>query len=227
MRKPIVLISGVLDGSGKFALNGAYSEMVWQSGAIPVLATFQNAQSVTDYLSFANGILLSGGGDVHPKRYGEEIEYPSEIALEEARDAFEFALFEKAFAKKMPILGVCRGIQLMAVAKGGSLHQKIKGHSGGVTHNVRWQKKTANAPSFVNSYHSQSIKTLPRGAEVLAISEDGNIEGIRFLSHPFAVGVQWHPERQKSEWDQSLFCDFIAAVRRYREAQDAVHGAEY
>ncbi len=230
MRKPIILISAVREESGKFTVHSAYSEMVWQSGGIPLLATFQNAQSaqnVQEYLSFANGILLSGGGDVHPKRYGAQIEYPAEIALEEARDDFEFALLEGAFALQIPVLGVCRGIQVMAVAKGGSLYQKVKGHTGGMMHPVQWQKKTADAPSFVNSYHSQSVKTLPDGAEVFAKSIDNGIEGIVFSSHPFAVGVQWHPERQKTKWDQKLFSDFISAARRYREARDAERGAKH
>ncbi len=209
-------MSGVLQTDGRFFLNRAYAEFVFESGGIPLLMTFGQdpISSAKEFCDLVDGILFTGGGDVHPRYYGETIVDADSFCPEEERDAFELELFQCAYQKKLPMFGICRGIQLMAVAKGGSLYQQISGHREGVLHSVTYQNGEEDT---VNSYHSQAIKNLPSEAQGFAYSQDGICEGMRFLTHPFAVGVQWHPERQKSAYDRRLFCEFIQACSAFRE----------
>jgi putative glutamine amidotransferase len=182
-----------------------------------------------------HGLLLTGGVDIDPSRYGEE-RHPS-VSIEPDRDLFEFALLEAARAKGLPILGVCRGLQVMNVGCGGSLVQDIPTQLTGmlehtipspshaIAHEVwlskgsrLWtlmQEKMGDADTCdVNSRHHQAVKKLAPGFEVVATAPDGVVEAIECERGTFCLGVQWHPENfwRTGEF-RPLFEGFVDACR--------------
>jgi putative glutamine amidotransferase len=158
-----------------------------------------------EYAQALDGLVLQGGADISPLAYGEEPQKP-EWAGDPARDRFEIALVQAFTAARKPILGICRGAQLINVALGGSLHQDIPDHrSGGYdqhSHKVRLEPGSGLArlygetgPREVVSIHHQAIKRLGRDLVVEAYSEgDAVIEAVRSRGPTYMCAVQWHPE---------------------------------
>lgn len=195
-------------------VRAAYSGCVAESGGIPyILPTpgYDPALNAT-YLDFADGLIFSGGEDIHPSFYGEII-LEKCGAIDEKRDLFEIELFRGALERGLPVLGVCRGMQLIAVALGGSLYQDLSYcQDAGAFHAGAWQDG-GEMPSVrltsgtllhqvieeeslpVNCQHHQLIKALDHTCTVSAVSPDGMIEGIEVSGSPFVLGVHWHPER--------------------------------
>lgn len=174
-----------------------------------------------------DGLLLSGGVDIDPQSYGDAL-VNERWRGQLDRDRFELALFREALAQKLPILGVCRGMQFINVAYGGTLWQDIPSlrpmsvlHRNqelydGLTHELEVVPDTFLAEIFgtdttiVNSVHHQGIKTLGQGLTAIAYAQDGLIEAV--MSHPAdnVVGVQWHPEWMRdSQPNQQLFEWFV------------------
>lgn len=196
------------------------------------------SMSVRDALAGVDGLLLTGGSDVDPARYGEAV-HPAVVDIEPERDAFEVALVQEARTRRLPILAICRGIQLLNVACGGTLVQDIRSQSAGASdhllalpahkafdmaHEIWIDKDTLLARLMndrlngadtcdVNSRHHQAIKTLAPGFRVSATAPDGVIEAIEDPSGPFCLGVQWHPENfwRTGEF-RSLFEGFVEAA---------------
>jgi putative glutamine amidotransferase len=151
-----------------------------------------------------DALCLSGGGDVHPSRYGQDVAGSTEI--DEERDALEFDLFERAARQHLPVLGICRGMQLMNVALGGSLGQHVTGHDERygplVPHEVTIAPRSlleaacGRGPMIVNSRHHQAVRPrdLGRGLRATAVVGDV-IEALEAPHLGWAIGVQWHPER--------------------------------
>lgn len=177
----------------------AYIDAVTQCGGIPIAAYLPEIDLSCD------GLILCGGGDVHPKYFGEEIDGSREIDLE--RDEAEFALTKAFIEAGKPVLGICRGHQLLNIYFGGSLHQDLpnaREHSSGSDYDIIHAVSASEGSllgsmygsSFpVNSYHHQGIKAVGQGLKVTLTSEkDGVVEGIEHESLP-VFGVQWHPER--------------------------------
>jgi putative glutamine amidotransferase len=158
-----------------------------------------------------DGILLTGGDDVHPRFYGSnETHYPNAPdEFVEERDEFEIKVFAKAQENKLPVLGVCRGLQLINCALGGTLNQDLgelnkihrritevdKVHQVKVNGNTQLKAITKIEKGEVNSSHHQSIDKLGKELIINSIAMDGTIEGIERISGPFLLAVQWHPER--------------------------------
>lgn len=167
--------------------------------------------SVDDYVAALDGLVLQGGADIDPQAYGET---PSELlgSTDAVRDRFELTLLRAFAAAGKPVLGICRGMQLINVAYGGTLHQDLIG--GGATaaahvapvydehvHALRFEPGSwferlypGIAAPQVNSIHHQGVKALGRGLQAEAWSDDGVIECIRGSGASFLLGVQWHPE---------------------------------
>lgn len=142
-----------------------------------------------------DGLLLSGGGDIHPARFGQNIA-SHRLSIDPIRDEEEQALFHAFFTRGKPILGICRGIQAVNVFLGGTLRQHIEGH-GQSCHKVRCAPRLAalvGAAPTVNSYHHQAVGAVAPSLHAAAWAEDGTVEALLHDSAPI-LGVQWHPER--------------------------------
>ncbi len=232
MFNPIVGISCGEDDLN-FYLRKFYVKAVESIGGVPVLLpTVQRSFSREKYLSLLDGLILSGGGDVDPYYFKEEpVKELGEITP--LRDEFEIFITKHFFMANKPILGVCRGIQVLNISLGGTIFQDINSQLShpikhfqqaprwSTTHSIRVVTGTKLGrllPSQewrVNSFHHQGIKSPAPGFSASAFAPDGIIEGIEADHHPFAIGVQWHPE---CNWDGDvasyrLFQAFITACR--------------
>lgn len=164
-----------------------------------------------------NGLLLPGGGDVEPSLYGEENQ--GSESIDEERDKWEMELTRVFFQKNKPILGICRGAQVLNVALGGTLYQNIKGHREG-RHLIRIEKGSLLSDILcgvealeVNSSHHQAVKEVAPSLRAIAWSDDGVIEGVE--GDGFILGIQFHPERMLEEQPIfNIFKQFVQASRR-------------
>lgn len=199
---PSILLHAWVDSHYSF-----YPEAVARAGGLPVhLAREANPAAVVARL---DALVVSGGHDVDPRVYGRE-PTPTTTRLDPRRDAFELGLIEAALARSIPVLGICRGAQLMNVARGGNLTdelvnvQKVEHTRIVYPPETRVHPVTCEPGSIlhdlygeavdVNSFHHQSIDELGRGVAVTATAADGTVEAIEIESTVGAVGVQWHPE---------------------------------
>lgn len=197
-------------------LNNAYLRAVQEAGGVPVLLPSRLDDRSLDALwSRLDGLLLTGGGDVDPARFTAEARHPTVDLVSESRDRLEIEVTERAVHDRRPLLAICRGIQVLNVALGGSLHQDIAAETGSTiahsqtaprhqaTHAVkvmgegtRLGETLGRSEVDVNSMHHQAIKRLGRGLRDVAWAPDGIVEGIELAPDTpgFVLGVQWHPE---------------------------------
>lgn len=177
-----------------------------------------------DYAAFLDGLILQGGADVSPQAYGEVPQRP-EWAGDPVRDAYELELLHEFMEAGKPVLGICRGMQLMNVALGGTLYQDVPtmnpgpvAHESpaydGNSHRVVFAKDGAfvdwfggQAEGRVVSIHHQAVRLTGRQIQIEATSDDGLIEAIRWTGGGFVVGVQWHPEFHHVDGDGLLDCN--------------------
>jgi len=188
----------------------AYVKAVAKTGAVPLLLPTCTPPSMwPEMLKKVNALILSGGGDPDARLYGSEAD-PRQGYVQPDRDSMELYLARYSLRHKLPLLGICRGAQIMAIAQGGTLYQDItdiaavqhmqKAPRNYPIHQVRVLKNTllyqiTGRKSFrVNSFHHQAVKNVGKGMRVSAVAADGIIEAIELPHHPFALGVQWHPE---------------------------------
>jgi len=225
--------TGSLLGRERVFIGQDYIKAIIQAGGIPiVLPLIESEDSICRQVDLIDGLMLSGGYDVDPHFYGEEPHHLLEATYRE-RDLCETVLVRAAAQKKIPILGICRGLQLINVAFGGSLYQdltcidkdllqhrqKTNLHEG--AHTVDLEKGTIlekiyNQESIrTNSLHHQSIKKLAEGFKINAKSRDGIIEGIEKMDQSFILGLQWHPELMfdADAQTRTLFRAFIDACQ--------------
>lgn len=212
--KPIIGVTS-FDGTEKVrhSVSNTYIDAVFAAGGIPaIIPVIYDEEDYDNYLDMLDGIIFTGGLDVSPLCYNEN---PlKEINLiSSRRDKYELGLVKKAYERKMPILGICRGLQITNVALGGSLYQDINvqvsdslGHAPrGISndelyHSIEVKKDTklydifGKEKIFVNSFHHQSIKDLGENLVVSALSEDGIIEAMEATDERFLIGLQFHPE---------------------------------
>jgi len=211
-----------------------YLEAVRHFGGIPLLIpTTAEAGEQQLLLQMCDGLILTGGNDLDPRLYGEEI-LNDTVEPAPERDAAEYRLCEGALAAEMPILGICRGMQLLNVYFGGTLYQDIPsqvktnlGHRPAASgerlvHDCKAEASTPMAlllgqEAFaVNTYHHQAAKALAPGLRAMAKSPDGMIEAIYKPDGAFLWGVQWHPERiwRQEESSAKVFEAFLDACQK-------------
>lgn len=215
------------------ALTGQnYTEAVAQLGGLPLMVSNLAPELAPAYVDEADGLLLTGGVDVDPSFYGAE-PHPLLGLIDLPRDHFELALFQSARDKGIPVLGVCRGHQLINVALGGTLHQHLpalantvqheQGDIGGTPfHGVALEPGSALTRAFgaervrTNSYHHQAVDGLGRGLRVVGRSADGVVEALEASEGSFVLGVQWHPEMSFQAHPEQIapFSAFMAAVEK-------------
>lgn len=209
-----------------YALRSNYAQSITQAGGIPIHLPYDHA-AIDAYVDIAAGFLIPGGGfDIDPKFYAAPRH--EKTKLKERRTAFEFALIRAAMARQKPILGICNGMQMLAVLGGGSLHQHLPDMLGHNRHDqtppfaIAAHAVTVAGDSVlggifqsgaVNSSHHQAVASIGDGWRVSAHSEDGIIEAIEKTDYPFCLGVQWHPEYHAHADDQKLFQALVAACR--------------
>ena len=220
-----IALSGSIPESDIVSINNKYLAAVWEVGAVPTLLM---PKAEDEYISRVceqfDGFIFCGGDDLDPKYYGEQkSEKIGNICS--ARDEFEEKLFRAVYATGKPILGICRGMQVINAFLGGSLHQHMDGHiqsedKSVTTHPVLVEKdsmleKITGANEFpVNSFHHQAINSLAPGLVVDAYSKnDGYVEACHSEEHKFLFGVQWHPESyfESSDISKKIFQAFIDA----------------
>jgi len=202
---------------GVFTLRRDYLRSVEAAGGLPLVLAPGQPSDAPALLDRVQGLLLTGGSDVDPALYGEA-PHPRLGKVFRDRDDFELALCREALDRDLPILGICRGHQVLNVATGGTLIQDIPSDlSGGEVHDSerdRWERShdvrilpgtrlrevLGKDRVAVNSFHHQAVKDVGRGLRVSAVSGDGAVvEGIEAEASRFVLGVQWHPE---SFWNQ-------------------------
>lgn len=204
----------------------SYVDAVVRAGGIPVLLPpVGGAQR--EIVGRLDGLVLSGGADIDPARYGAERDERTKVVRPE-RDSYEFTLLNEATAAGLPVLAVCRGMQLLNVALGGSLVQHLPdtvGHAGHMaTPGVFGTSQVttlagsaietiAGAQAQVHCHHHQAVDRLADGLRATAWATDGTVEAVESDGDRFLLGVQWHPEENI---DDRLFAELIAHARRYR-----------
>ena len=220
--------------TSRVRLTAAYVTALERAGLIPLIVPpLSNAEAAASVLDSVAGLVLTGGEDVDPARYGEK-RHEKVRSVNPARDATEAALIEEARARSTPVLAICRGIQILNVALGGTLVQDIpsqcettidhddEGARNSRTHEVEIEPDSLIAKAVgaehvtVNSFHHQSVKRVADGMRVTARSPDGVIEGIESTDEDWWVmGVQWHPEEMTESaepWDRGLFKAFAKQI---------------
>ncbi|MFS0734175.1 gamma-glutamyl-gamma-aminobutyrate hydrolase family protein [Microbacterium sp. 1P10UB] len=234
---------GVWDVRAAF-LPQQYFDSVTASGGVAVLLPPQHATdpemvdaAASAVLEGIDGLVLTGGMDVQPELYGAERDPRTDPARPD-RDAWELALYRGAEARRMPVLAICRGLQLVNVARGGTLHQHLpealgteRYRIGGgvfatntveVSSDSRLAGMLGAGPFAVHSYHHQGVDRLGEGLVPVAAADDGLVQA--FESAPgesYLIGVQWHPEENIE--DRRLFAGLVGEAERYAAARTGVH----
>lgn len=219
-----------LDGdTSRVRLTAAYVTALESAGLIPLIVPpLSSASAAAAILDSVSGLVLTGGEDVDPARYGEK-RHEKVRSINGARDATEAALIEEAKARGKPVLAICRGIQILNVALGGTLVQDIpsqldtriahdedsprnsRSHEISIEPGSLIAKAVGTERCTVNSFHHQSVKRVADGLRVTARSPDGVIEGLESTDDWWVMAVQWHPEEMTDSpepWDRGLFKAF-------------------
>ncbi|HTW20809.1 MAG TPA: gamma-glutamyl-gamma-aminobutyrate hydrolase family protein [Mycobacteriales bacterium] len=229
-------VFGVWDETADM-LPAIYADAIEVAGGLPILLPPAICDDEVDaaaeaVLDGVHGLVLSGGADVDPERYAAK-RHERTGPPRHDRDAWEIALVGAALRRDLPLLGVCRGMQVLAVALGGTLEQHLPdrvghedhAHTPGVhgRHEVRLAPESRLAGivgpvAEVATYHHQAVDRLPDGVVASGWAEDGTVEAFDVCDSTWAVGVQWHPEVYNG---QSLFAAFVAASAAWRDAEVA------
>ena len=244
MTKPLIAI--VLDYDERNTSDGGYSDFPWyalrvhygkaiaDNGGIPIHISYEHSL-IEEYAQLFDGFIMPGGDyDIDPAYYQESVDPKAELVTHNARHKFELDLLGHILSKKIPLLGICAGQQLLNVGLGGTLYQDIASHiETDIEHrrntdiDVDWHdiKLSKNSLLYeiigkerykVNSHHHQSIRKLGQDLITSAVADDGVIEAIEHTHQPFCMGVVWHPEHQKNPEDKKLIHAFVEAAKKYK-----------
>ena len=212
-----------------------YIQAITKFGGIPLIIPYLQEDMIAAIAHRIDGLLLTGGGDIDPTLFGEE-PIPGLGNIVPDRDAFEIALVKKMLELNKPILGICRGIQILNIAIGGDMYQDLYSQSENKTLQHNQLAPRSHASHFVqvkegtrlseivwtetlkvNSFHHQAVRTVPNPFQVCALASDGMIEAIESKTHAFAIGLQWHPEGllQKNDLASTAIMEsFISACKQ-------------
>ncbi len=228
------------DGASSYDLvcDHRYAEAVKDAGGHPVLLPIAYRKAILRrYLEGIDGLVIVGGDDVDPRLYGEEPLATTRVIYEK-RTTFETWLYRAGTERRLPILGICYGMQLINVLEGGTLHQELprRGRPPSVDHRgarrrrhrvrivgeTRLHARTAMGRALVATEHHQGVRDLAPGFVACALADDGIVEAIESPERPHVLAVQWHPERtRRSLLTRRLFRSFIELAAAYREGSAA------
>lgn len=231
--KPVIAIP--LAGRDPFRnyMNSKYVQSLNRAGAKVLWIELADPEIIPKMLQ-CDGLLLPGGGDVDPKYYGQAISEKCGKPFP-LRDEVEMKMLEAFLPTRKPILGICRGEQVMNIYCGGTLYQDIKGmqkrshsnnpfrwkgiHQVTLTESSKLHDILGVSRFEVNSMHHQAVDTIGNGLIVSAMSEDGFVEAIEMPSHPFFLGIQWHPEHmsKRTKRQRQIFSAFVEACKAHKE----------
>lgn len=224
---------------GQILLRETYINSIIRAGGVPVVLPMSTDDQVIDaLLDTIDGLLLSGGVDIHPKRYGEET-HPSCGEIDEIRDESEFRLINRAIERNMPVFGICRGFQVLCVALGATLFQDIETYLGiprenhrqpepydDPIHTVRFKEggllaRITETPLMpANSMHHQAVKEAGDRLKIEGITIDGIVEAVSMAGNEAVFGVEFHPEHldHYSDFAARLFTYFVGKADEYRKS---------
>lgn len=223
MKKPMIAITTQINyETGDYLCRKDYVQKVIKAGGVPVLLS--PCEDVEAVVEFFDGFILSGGGDIAPQRYGEE--NWGSVNISNERDRFETDLAVHIFNSGKAQLAICRGIQVLNVALGGTLFQDLpsqkpsaidhqageNAHGVDILDGTMLKNALGIAKSQVNSYHHQAVNKVASELKIAALTEDGVIEGVSAPSQKFCLGVQWHPEKIDNAFSDRLFSALIEAA---------------
>lgn len=199
-----------------------YADAIERAGGVPVLLPPVGPAAAPDVVARLDGLVVTGGADVEPRRYGEQ-PHPRTVTWRRDRDAWELALLDAADTYDLPVLGICRGMQVMAVQRGGLLDQHLPESVGHGVHSPTGDefgnvdvdtcpgtrlRMLVGDRTNVACHHHQSVREHP-GFEAAAYAADGTLEGMEAAGDRFLLAVQWHPETRA---DAGLFAGLVAAA---------------
>jgi putative glutamine amidotransferase len=227
----------------ELAVGVTYAEAVEQAGGVPVVLAPVAPDVIEALLARLDGLCISGGPDLHPSFYGAE-PHPELGPTFPDIDRFELAILRRAQARAMPILAICRGMQLLNVSRGGTLCQHLPDRVDGsvahrqaqpgrlATHRVRIERSSrlrglfGGAELDVNSFHHQAVERLGTGLHAVAWSPDGIVEAVETDARHFTIGVQWHAESLTHDTPHAaLFAALVAAADGHRRGAPAAPAA--
>ncbi|CAN5687034.1 gamma-glutamyl-gamma-aminobutyrate hydrolase family protein [soil metagenome] len=247
-RRPVVIVTAcnrVLGGHVNHVVDSKYIDAVRLAGCLPLVVPVATEAEIDELLDQADGVMLTGSAsNVHPSNFGEEV-LDLSLPLDQARDAWTLPLIPRAMQRGVPLLAICRGLQEVNVAFGGSLHQAVQQLPGKMDHRSRDDDpdEVQYGPAHeiyvvpggrldevlgpikfqVNSLHGQGVHVLAEGLRAEACAVDGIIEAFSRPAAPaFNLCVQWHPEWRAADNPESvkLFDAFGEACRAYRDSQN-------
>jgi putative glutamine amidotransferase len=213
----------------EMALGMSYAQAIAVAGGAPVVLPPVDLDGIEPLLARLAGVCLSGGPDLHPAAYGAE-PHPRLGPTWPDLDAYELAVARRADALGVPLFAICRGMQTLNVARGGTLHQHVDGHRQSQpceqpTHQVEVAAGSlvgalvGDGRIAVNSFHHQAIAAVGRGLRPVAWADDGVVEAVEAPGARFVLGVQWHAEGLTDRAEQlALFTSFVDAARDHVSA---------
>ncbi|MBR7117542.1 MAG: gamma-glutamyl-gamma-aminobutyrate hydrolase family protein [Clostridia bacterium] len=238
--RPVIGLLATIDNDGLHSVVLDYVHSFEKSGAVPVLLPYTDSDEVlSGYIRLCDGFALLGGLDIDPSHYGEE--KSAECGeVQHMRDKLELSIMPKILVSGKPLLGICRGAQLINVALGGTLYQDIPSELGeSFPHRQTVNKYVHSHPAtviegtplfelsgttniMINSFHHQAVKKLGQGLAVMATAPDGVIEAFYSTGEQYIRAYQWHPERlyRIDELERNIFIDFINKAKEQKEKEN-------
>ena len=214
---------------GNYCSHHAYVEAVRLAGGLPVLLP-PGEPDPAAILNVVDGLIFTGGGDIDPATYNGDL-HPTIARVDPQRDAFELTLARLVLNTDIPVLGICRGLEVLVVTSGGTLVSHIPDEYGEVVEHTKDRIHTSEhrvqimpesrlatmigtTEATIVSWHHQAARTVPPGWRVTAYAADGLIEALEHEHHPWAIAVQWHPELSLNDpLQQRLFQALVKAAR--------------